>query len=71
MLLESDAVCDVGMDDVDALPVVRNRKYHEELCPWSDGIREISKSRNRVERAFAKAEQLRRFATRHDENEGR
>lgn len=69
--LESDAVCDVDLDDVAALPVVQNRKNHEKLRPWSDEIREIDRQRNRIDRAFAKAEPLRRFATRHDEHEGR
>jgi len=61
----------VDLDDVDALPVVQNRKNHEKLRPWSDEIREIDRQRNRIERTFAKAKPLRRFAARHVENEGR
>jgi transposase len=63
---DSDAVRDVILDDLDALPVIPNRSNRKEPWPWDDEMREIYKQRNRVERAFAKAKQFRRFATRYD-----
>ncbi len=63
---DSDAVRDVVLDDLDALPVIPNRKDRKEPWPWDDEMREIYKRRNRVERAFAKAKQFRRFATRYE-----
>lgn len=63
---DSDAVRGVVLDDLDALPVIPNRKNRKEPWPWDDEMREIYKQRNRVERAFAKAKQFRRFATRYE-----
>ncbi|MDG3007583.1 IS5 family transposase [Paludisphaera mucosa] len=63
---DSDAVRDVVLDDLDALPVIPNRSNRKEPWPWDDEMREIYKQRNRVERAFAKAMQFRRFATRYE-----
>jgi transposase len=40
-----------------------NRK---EPWPWDEVMRETYKQRNRIERAFAKAKQFRRFATRYE-----
>ncbi|MDG3005435.1 transposase [Paludisphaera mucosa] len=63
---DSDAVSDVILDDLDALPVVPNRSNRKEPWPWDDEMREIYKQRNRVGRAFSKAKQFRRFATRYE-----
>jgi len=63
---DSDAVRDVVLDDLDALPIIPNRSRRKQPWPWDDAMREAYKRRNRVERAFAKAKQFRRFATRYE-----
>jgi transposase len=52
---DSDAVRDVVLDDLDALPVIPNRSHRKTPWPWDDEMRGIYKQRNRVERVFAKA----------------
>jgi len=59
---DSDAVRDVVLDDLDALPVIPDRKNRREPWPWGDDLRELSRQRNRVERAFAKAKPRRHEA---------
>jgi len=56
---DTDAVRDVVLDDLDALPVIPDRKNRRGPWPWVDELRELYKHRNRVERAFAKAKPLR------------
>jgi transposase len=59
---DSVAVRDVILDDLDALPAIPNRRNRKESWPWDNEMSEAYKQRNRVERAFAKAKQFRRFA---------
>jgi transposase len=61
-----DAARDVVLDDLEALPVIPSRSNRKEPWAWDDEMCEVYKQRDRVERAFAKAKQFRRFATRHE-----
>jgi transposase len=55
-----------ALEGHDALPVIPNRSNRVEPRFWDDEMREIYKQRNRMERAFCKAKQYRRFATRYE-----
>ena len=63
---DSDEIRGGCLDDLDALPVIPNKANRKELWPWDDQMKGIYKERNRVERAFSKAKQFRRFATRYE-----
>jgi transposase len=63
---DSDEIRGAILKDHDALPVIPNRSNRAEPWPWDDEMREIYAQRNRMERAFAKAKQFRRFATRYE-----
>jgi transposase len=63
---DSDAIRDFCLEGLDALPVIPNRSNRKEPWYWDDEMRETYKQRNRVERAFGKAKQFRRFATRYE-----
>jgi transposase len=63
---DSDEIRGAILDDLDALPVIPNRKNRKEPWPWDDEMAEAYKQRNRVERGFGKAKQFRGFATRYD-----
>jgi transposase len=63
---DSDEIREGCLDDLDALPVIPNKSNRKELWPWDDEMTVIYKERNRVERAFGKAKQFRRFATRYE-----
>jgi transposase len=63
---DSDEVRCAILDDLDALPVIPNRKNRREPWPWDEEMAEAYKQRNRVERGFGKAKQFRGFATRYD-----
>ena len=61
---DSDAVRDVVLDDLDALPVIPNRSNRKDPWPWDEEMQETYKERNRAERAFSKTKPFRRIATR-------
>ena len=63
---DSDEIRGAILEGHDALPVIPNRSNRVEPRPWDDEMREIYKQRNRMERAFCKAKQFRRFATRYE-----
>ena len=63
---DSDPIRRACLDELDALPVIPNRKNRTDPWPWDDAMKETYKERNRVERAFSKAKQYRRFATRYE-----
>jgi transposase len=63
---DSDAIRCAVLDDLDALPVIPNRKNRKEPWPWDEEMAGAYKQRNRIERAFGKAKQFRRFATRYE-----
>ncbi len=63
---DSDEIRDACLDVHDALPVIPNKKNRKEPWPWDEVMRETYKQRNRIERAFAKAKQFRRFATSYE-----
>lgn len=63
---DADAVRGFILEDLDALPVIPNKKNRKEPWPWDDEMRESYRERNRVERGFGKAKQFRGFATRYD-----
>jgi transposase len=63
---DSDEIRGACLEDLDALPVIPNRANRKEPWPWDDEMKETYKQRNRVERAFGKAKQFRRLATRYD-----
>jgi transposase len=63
---DSVAVRDVILDELDALPVISNRRNRKEPWPRDDEMCEIDKQRGRVELAFAKAKQFRRFGTKNE-----
>ena len=63
---DSDAIRHACLDDFDALPVIPNKGNRKDPWPWDEVMREAYKQRNRIERAFAKAKQYRRFATRYE-----
>ena len=47
---DSDEVRGAILEDLDALPVIPNKKNRKEPWPWDDAMRETYKERNRVER---------------------
>jgi transposase len=63
---DSDAIRGVILEDLDALPVIPNKRNRKEPWPWDEGMAEAYKQRNRIERGFGKAKQFRRFATRYE-----
>ena len=63
---DSDEIRGVCPDEHDALPVIPNRVNRKEPWPWDEVMQETYKQRDRIERAFAKAKQFRRFATRYE-----
>lgn len=63
---DSDKIRRTCLEEHDALPVIPNRVNRVEPWPWDETMQETYKQRNKVERAFAKAKQFRRFATRYD-----
>jgi transposase len=63
---DSDEIRDACLEEHDALPVIPNRVNRKEPWPWDEVMQETYKQRNRIERAFAKAKQFRRFATRYE-----
>jgi transposase len=63
---DSNEIRDACLDEHDALPVIPNKKSRKELWPWDEVMQETYKERNRVERAFSKEKQFRRFATRYE-----
>ena len=63
---DSDAIRCAILDDLDALPVIPNKANRREPWPWDEEMQESYKQRNRIERAFGKAKQFRRFATRYE-----
>jgi transposase len=63
---DSDEIRCAILDEHDALPVIPNRANRKEPWPWDDEMKETYEQRNRVERAFGKAKQFRRFATRYE-----
>jgi transposase len=63
---DSDAIRAACLEEFDALPVIPNKENRTDPWPWDEVMREIYRQRNRVERAFAKGKQFRRFATRYE-----
>lgn len=63
---DSDAFRGTCLEEHDALPVIPNRRNRKDPWPWDEEIAETYKQRNRMERAFGKAKQFRRFATRYE-----
>lgn len=63
---DSDAIRDFCLEDLDALPVIPNRANRKDPWYWDEEMAEAYKQRNRIERAFGKAKQFRRFATRYE-----
>ncbi len=63
---DSDAIRGTILEEHDALPVIPNRANRTEPWPWDEVMAEWYKDRNRIERAFGKAKQFRRFATRYE-----
>jgi transposase len=63
---DSDEIRGACLEEHDALPVIPNRANRKGPWPWDDEMKEIYTGRNRVERAFAKGKQFRRFATRYE-----
>jgi transposase len=63
---DSDEIRSACLEEHDALPVIPNRSNRKDPWPWDDEMEGIYKERNRVERAFSKAKQFRRFATRYE-----
>lgn len=63
---DSDAIRTACLAEYDALPVIPNKGNRTDPWPWDEGMRVIYKEGNRMERAFAKSKQFRRFATRYE-----
>jgi len=63
---DSDEIRGACLDEHDTLPVIPNRSNRVEPWPWDEVMAETYKQRDRIERAFAKAKQFRRFATRYE-----
>ena len=63
---DSDPIRRGCLVELDALPVIPNKKDRTDPWPWDDAMKETYKERDRVERAFSKAKQYRRFATRYE-----
>jgi transposase len=67
---DSDKIRDACLDEHDALPVIPNKKNRKDPWPWDEAMQATYKERNRVERAFSKGKQFRRFATRYEKLKG-
>jgi putative transposase len=63
---DCDGIRDACLEERDASPVIPDRADREEPWPWDEVMQETYKLRSRIERAFAKAERFRRFATRYE-----
>ena len=63
---DADSVRGMILEELDALPVIPNKKNRKEPWPWDEEMAESYKERNRIERGFGKAKQFRRFATRFE-----
>jgi transposase len=63
---DSDEIRCVILDELDALPVIPNKRNRKEPWPWDEEMQESYKQRNRVERLFGKAKQFRGSATRYE-----
>jgi transposase len=63
---DSDEIRGACLEELDALPVIPGKKDRKEPWPWDEEMEGVYKQRNRVERAFAKAKQFRRLATRYE-----
>ena len=63
---DADAVRGMILDELDALPVIPNKKNRVDPWPWDETMAEAYKQRNRIERGLCKAKQFRRFATRYE-----
>ncbi len=63
---DSDKIRETILEEHDALPVIPNKKNRVDPHVFDEEMKETYKRRNRVERAFAKAKQFRRFATRYE-----
>jgi transposase len=63
---DSDAIRRACLREYDALPVIPNKANRQDAWPWDEEMAEVYKQRNRIERAFGKAKQFRRFATRYE-----
>ncbi len=63
---DSDEIRGGCLEEHDALPVIPNRSNRKDPWPWDDEMKGTYKGRDRVERAFSKAKQFRRFATRYE-----
>jgi transposase len=63
---DSDEIRGAILEVHDALPVIPNRRNRTAPWPRDDVMRGTYKERNRIERAFGKAKQYRRFATRYE-----
>lgn len=63
---DSDEIRGAILEDLDALPVIPNRRNRVEPWPWDEEMAVIYKERNRIERGFGKGKQFRRFATRYE-----
>jgi transposase len=68
--LDSDEIREACLDDHDALPVIPDRSNRKHPWPWDEEMKTAYKRRNQVERAFSKAKQFRRFATRYEKLKG-
>lgn len=63
---DSDEIRGECLEEHDALPVIPNRRNRTDPWPWDEVMQETYKQRNRIERAFGKGKQFRRFATRYE-----
>src|SRR5262249_41675297 len=63
---DSDAIRGTILETHDALPVIPNRANRTDPWPWDEAMQETYEERNRMGRAFGKAKQYRRFATRYE-----
>ena len=59
---DADSVRGFILEELDALPVIPNKRNRTEPWPWDDEMAETYKDRNRAERGFGKAKQFRAFA---------
>jgi hypothetical protein len=63
---DTDAIRGTCLDVHDAMPVIPNKLIRTDPWPWDKVMPQAYKDRNRIERAFGKAKQFRRFATRDE-----
>lgn len=63
---DSDAIRGTCLEVHDALPVIPNKANRTDPRPWDAVMAATYKQRNRIERAFGKAKQFWRFATRSE-----